>query len=133
MLATTIRLVGNLAHAAELAYAADGMPVVTFELVSARHWQARGSTIECAERFAVRFCDPDAEPLFPSLQKGTPAYVIGTLQPWPYTRPDGGEGFALDILADVVVAWIDHWYADAPTLASWQDELDCAFGPESDS
>jgi single-stranded DNA-binding protein len=126
MIAMAIRLVGNLSQDATLRYSADGSPAVTFEMVCPGAAESTSSPIARADRFTVRFYGPSAETHYPILNQGTPVYVVGTFQPRPFTRPEGSEGYALEVVAELVIPWADRQAADARTLAAWRDELDAA-------
>jgi single stranded DNA-binding protein len=100
-----ILLIAHLGAAPEMKYTVNGRPVLRFRCaVNIRRGGGQnGEPQEEAFWFTVDLFGAAAERLADRLQKGTRVLVDGRFRPRRYTRQDGSEGLAFEIVADRVV------------------------------
>jgi single-strand DNA-binding protein len=97
-------LVGNLGRDPEKRYTQDGRPVTRFSLAATTRRRERdGEWADHTEWFGVTVFGRQAETLAERVTKGTRVYVEGRLESRQYDTPNGGKGFALDVIANDVL------------------------------
>jgi single-strand DNA-binding protein len=97
-------LVGNLGRDPEKRYTQDGRPVTRFSLAATTRRRERdGEWADHTEWFGVTVFGRQAETIAERVTKGTRVYVEGRLESRQYETPNGGKGFALDVLANEVL------------------------------
>jgi single-strand DNA-binding protein len=97
-------LVGNLGRDPEKRYTQDGRPVTRFSLAATTRRRERdGEWADHTEWFGVTVFGRQAETLAERVTKGTRVYVEGRLESRQYETPNGGKGFALDVIANDVL------------------------------
>jgi single-strand DNA-binding protein len=99
-----ITLVGNLGRDPEKRYTQDGRPVTRFSVAATTRRRERdGEWADHTEWFGVTVFGRQAETLAERVTKGTRVYVDGRLESRQYDTPNGGRGFALDVIANEVL------------------------------
>jgi len=97
-------LVGNLGRDPEKRYTQDGRPVTRFSLAATTRRRERdGEWADHTEWFGVTVFGRQAETIAERVAKGTRVYVEGRLESRQYETPNGGKGFALDVIANEVL------------------------------
>ena len=99
-----ITVVGNLTRDPELRFAASGMQIVTLGLaVNHRRQNKQSGEWEEETSFMDVTCFGQmAENVAESLTKGSRVMAAGRLQIRTYERRDGGQGTAVEVIADEI-------------------------------
>jgi single-strand DNA-binding protein len=99
-----VTLIGNLGRDPEKRYTQDGRPVTRFSVAATtRRRDREGEWADHTEWFNVTVFGRQAETLAERISKGMRVYVDGRLESRQYETPNGGRGFALDVVANEII------------------------------
>lgn len=98
-----VTVIGNLGRDPEKRYTQDGRPMTRFSVAATTRRQRNGEWQDHTEWFNVTVFGRQAETLSERLTKGSRVYVDGRLESRTYDSPNGGKGFAMDIVANEVI------------------------------
>lgn len=98
------QIVGNLGSDPELRYTQQGKPVCNFSVaVDTSYTDSDGQRHERVKWYRVTVWNAQAEVCAEYLNKGSQAFVVGTVDTSAYTTRDGQAAASLDLTAQRVV------------------------------